>query len=105
MKKSWVRTVYLYTFSLIGLILIIIASVSLLNLGLKTVIFTDADEDFYYPRAPMIEGENATKEDFEINEGYQRSQKQRELAQTIAMLIVGIPLYLFHWRTIKKENK
>tara|TARA_Y100000310_G_C20457842_1_gene703904 strand:+ start:97 stop:243 length:147 start_codon:yes stop_codon:yes gene_type:complete len=35
---------------------------------------------------------------------YTKIQRQRELAQSIAMLIVGIPLYLFHWKTIKREN-
>ncbi|MAF36756.1 hypothetical protein CL622_06585 [archaeon] len=101
---SLIRTIYLYTFSLIGLVLIVMASVSIINLGLKTFIFTEADQDFY-PRmpAPVSEGE---VEPVEVSKtDYQRGQRQRELAQSIAMLLVGIPLYFFHWRTIKRENR
>ena len=46
-KHSLIRTIYLYTFSLIGLVLIIIASVNMINLGLKTFIFTEADQELY----------------------------------------------------------
>lgn len=103
-KKNWVRTLYLYTFSLIGLILIIMASVSLINLVLKETIFTEADEDYY--RLPAVErlpeGEEITVKVDKID--YKKSQRQRDLAQSIASLLVGIPLYLFHWKKIDKEK-
>jgi hypothetical protein len=102
-KHPLIRTIYLYTFSLIGLILIIFASVSMINIGLKTFIFTDADQD-YYPRFVPLEGEES-KVDPEAEENFRRSQRQRELSQSIASLLVGIPLYLFHWNMIKRENQ
>jgi len=103
-KSSLIRTIYLYTFSLIGLVLIVMASVNLISLGLKTFIFTEADQDYYARPAPLPEegaGES-TVEEPKID--YLKSQRQRELAQSIAMLLVGIPLYLYHWRVIKKEK-
>jgi hypothetical protein len=33
------------------------------------------------------------------------SERQREASNSIAMIIVGLPLYLYHWRIIKKETK
>lgn len=32
-------------------------------------------------------------------------QRQRELSGSLSMIIVGLPLYLYHWNIIKKENK
>ncbi len=34
-----------------------------------------------------------------------QKQRQREVSEALAMLIVGIPLYKYHWRTIQKEGK
>ena len=42
-KYPWIRTVYLYLFSLVGLTLMVIGAVRLIDLGLKTYIFTEAD--------------------------------------------------------------
>ncbi|KKS69663.1 MAG: hypothetical protein UV40_C0017G0007 [Parcubacteria group bacterium GW2011_GWA1_42_7] len=33
------------------------------------------------------------------------SDRQRQASNAIAMIIVGLPLYLYHWRIIKKETK
>ena len=35
----------------------------------------------------------------------QTRNRQREFSGSIAMIAVGLPLYLYHWRTIQKENK
>lgn len=36
---------------------------------------------------------------------YLASQRQREASNSLAMIMVGLPLYLYHWRIIKKETK
>ena len=68
MKQPLIRTIYLYLFTLIGLVLITIGSVNLINLGLKRFIFTKADQELNYnlkPSFPMtIDGRVATEEDF-----------------------------------------
>ncbi|MBU4466738.1 hypothetical protein L6250_03725 [Candidatus Parcubacteria bacterium] len=68
MKQPLIRTIYLYLFTLIGLVLITIGSVNLINLGLKRFIFTKADQELNYnlrPSFPMIIGEKETTgEDF-----------------------------------------
>jgi hypothetical protein len=35
----------------------------------------------------------------------QQRQKQRQLSNSLAMILIGAPLYAFHWKTIQKENK
>ena len=118
-KHPLIRKIYLYLFTLVGLALITIGGVRLVGLGLKTFIFTKADVYYEYPmarpvKAPLIieedrkttEFEQPTKEEVEE---YQRKQKnsnrQREAADSLAMIIVGLPLYLYHWRLIKKDKE
>ena len=134
MKNNWVRVVYLYLMTAIGLIVFIIGAVSILNLGLKTFIFTQADRDYYIERpnalylnrdleqAEAIKNcESLTAEDQEMIQNwlvdyqawkeksekvdYPRSNRERSAAQAIAMILVGFPIYLFHWTRIKKDRK
>ena len=46
---SLIRKIYLYLFSLIGLVLVVIGCVQLVNLGLKAYVFTAADQYYTYP--------------------------------------------------------
>ncbi len=32
------------------------------------------------------------------------AQRQREAASALAFIIIGLPLYFYHWKTIRKEN-
>lgn len=36
---------------------------------------------------------------------YVSSERQREASINLAMILVGLPLYLYHWTTIKREMK
>ncbi|MBI4363355.1 MAG: hypothetical protein HY545_00720 [Candidatus Doudnabacteria bacterium] len=114
------RKVYLYLFAVVGLVLIIIGSVSLINLGLKTWIFTKADDAmcYYGPRyaAPMKENGTAGQTQEELDrqraederyckEVTRPAQKQTQAALAIAQLIVGVPLFGYHWMLIRKEGQ
>jgi hypothetical protein len=33
------------------------------------------------------------------------SQRQNEASMNLALMLVGVPLYLFHWRLIKKDTR
>jgi hypothetical protein len=116
MAFHWsLRNIYLYVVAIIGLVLIIIGSVSLLNLGLRTYIFSKADYPCDYAR-PLIEktpdGTSLTpaeqeaqrKDNERICLEQRSSEKQRSAANAIAMLLVGIPLYSYHWSVVRKES-
>lgn len=140
MKKSGIiRTIYLYAFSLLGLILIIIAGVDFIDMGLKAFVFTQAEEQTrmyeyeppYAPRKIMDHAEDGkstidgklelTEEQMEDVEMWLEdyadwkerqekfdpiiSRRHRDASRNIAMLLVGFPLYLYHWAVIKKEEK
>lgn len=107
---GWIKKVYIYLFSAIGLVLVIIGSVSLINLGLKSLIFTKADIYVEYPRAKVIEREGKevvteepTKEEMaEYRKNDLAARRQRQASSAVAMIIVGAPLFLYHWKLAKK---
>lgn len=131
---SWIRWVYLYLFALLGLVLITIGSVQLVGLGLRTFVLTEADAEMrmhYAPEPPMRMAperlerlENDTTLDPETIRAlrqwagdYERmaearatidpvkSRRQRDAAGAIALLLVGLPLYFYHWRIISRERQ
>ena len=115
MKAFWIRKIYLYLFSVVGLVLAIIGAVRLISLGLRAYIFTEADKYYEYPmprpvmpseKTPAVTPEAIVdpKELEEYQNKQQRSNRQREAAGAVAQLIVGIPLYLYHWSLIRKEK-
>lgn len=134
-KFPIIRTIYLYLFSLVGLVLLIIGSVGFLNMGLKAFVFTAAENEerlwrmeppMYYERSideveSLKASENLSEEQLESVdmwlEDYERWQqmqddvdpviasRHRNAAMDLALLLVGLPLFLFHWLTIRKENK
>ena len=142
-KNSWIRTIYLYLFSLLGLVLIVIGTVRLFDLGLKILIFKHADETetlrqiSSYPPERFVESvpdskrpsseaklsdtEKVTPEEkaalerwvSEYNNWHQeqskidylRSRREREASNALAFIIVGLPLYLYHWRVIKRDKR
>ncbi|MFC1789834.1 hypothetical protein ACFLYY_02580 [Patescibacteria group bacterium] len=132
------RTIYLYLFTIIGLVLLVIGTVRLIDMGLKAFIFTQAEaperlmQKFscqnMFVRVPSIEKleTNQVSSDFTTEEqtmikafledykrcqeegdniDYLSSQRQRDASSSLAMILVGLPLYLYHWRTIKRETK
>ncbi|MEX1064112.1 MAG: hypothetical protein WD898_00635 [Candidatus Paceibacterota bacterium] len=110
---SKLRMIYLYIFSTVGLVLVIIGGVSLVNLGLKTYVFTKADAPvFYRGPVPSIDKdgevveqtEEEIKNQEEQDKEYRSSQRQRDAAQAVAFLIIGIPVYLYHWREVRRKD-
>lgn len=143
-KHSWIRTVYLYLFALVGLTLIIIGVVRMLTMALKIFVFREADkvESFQpappYPPYGAIEsrpvtkekgiGEIVVKEKIELTDeekttlngwvieynnwqkeqakiNYVKARRQQEAANALAFIIVGLPLYMYHWAVIKRDRK
>ncbi len=106
---AWVKKVYLYLFSAIGLVIVVIGAVQLISLGLKTWVLTKADVYYDYPYKPAsiekeTEIQQPTEEELaEYRKNDLSSRRQRQAATAIAMIIVGTPLFLYHWRLARKE--
>ncbi len=134
-KKHYplIRTVYLYIFALLGLVLMIIGCVRLIDLGLKTFVFKGAESETRMtnkePVSPYaIKDIEALKErkdlsaadkeaiqswledyknwkEASVKVDYLSSRRQQNASVSLAMIIIGLPLYAYHWAIIKKETK
>lgn len=111
-----IRKIYLYIFALVGLIMIVVGVARLVTLGLKVYVFTKADKFYEYPagRPVKISTEENKESEFvqppkeeieEYNRNQQSSNRQREAAESLGWIIVGLPLYLYHWAIISKEKE
>ena len=133
-KHPLIRTIYLYLFTIVGLALLTAGGVRFVNMGLKAFVFTKADEpqriqQKYYISAPIAvervekyqEGEELSAEEKapvkQWLEDYKKwqeesakidyvvSERHSDAATNLAMILVGLPLYLYHWFLIKRETK
>ncbi len=131
-KNSLIRTIYLYLFSLLGLVLLIMGGVRFLDMGLKAFVFTKAEQEqrLIYKQPPLgaysperlqdVKGEESLSEQekkqienliTDYQEWKERrsqidpvtSRRHRDASLNLAMILIGLPLYLYHWGTIKKE--
>lgn len=110
-----IRRLYLYAVSGIGLMLVVIGCVQLVNLGLKVYVFKAADKYYAYPMAQPapVTGKGGESTVAQPSEGelqaYQdnqtRSSRQSTASNAIAMIIVGAPLYAYHWYIIRKDKE
>lgn len=110
--KFSIRLLYLYLFSFIGLLTTVIGTVQLVDLVIKVYVFKGADEYTYI--APVkINPEGTEMKPSEQEAAMQREsqnkettrQRQRQASAAIAMIVVGFPLYKYHWKSIQKEGK
>ncbi len=118
-RKELIRTLYLYLFSFIGLVLVVIGSVGFVDLGLKVFIFRKAEQVIVYPQYPRAvemtgkEGQPLTAQEAEQyrieQEKYEiknkESERERTAARSLAMIFVGAPLFLYHWKVIQKGKE
>jgi hypothetical protein len=101
------RLLYLYLFSFVGLLIIVIGGIQLVDLGLKTYVFQVSDYTVY-PTPAVVDPSGkviqSTEEEIRQQKEEQVNQKKRQLSTALSMILIGTPLYLYHWKTIKKEN-
>jgi hypothetical protein len=106
------KKAFLYIFASVGLVLCVIGLVSLINLGLRTWVFTKSDYPCYQP-VTIDKDSNLTTEQQQAQadrdqkncEEQRVSAKQTSASNAIAMLIVGLPLYLYHWKVVRRETE
>ena len=103
--KFDIKKLYLYSATLIGLIITVMGSYQLIDLTLKAYIFKDADRYLVSPAymKPMS-GDLYTEEEYQkIIIEQQKNQDQevlrnrkRQASTGLALLLTGLPLYLYH---------
>jgi len=120
-KAAIIKTVYFYLVSLIGLLMVVFSVADLVNLGLKTWVFPKADlNEYKQPSCAMTiykdPGLKETDEQYQMRlkscEDTQVSEEearairnQRDAVRDISFFVVGLPLFLYHWITVRKDQK
>ncbi len=110
--KFSIRLLYLYLFSFIGLIIAVIGTIQIVDLGMKVYLFKEADRYDY----PLTSKFDPTGKEIALTDQEKADQKaqqdkettrnrQRQVSTALAMLLVGVPLYKYHWNLIKKEDR
>jgi len=129
-----IRTIYLYLFALLGLVLLTIGGLRFIDMGLKAFVFTKAEEEqrliyrqpsyLPYPvqqieelqeKDGLSEEEKATVKQWlaDYKDWKERrsqidpvtARRHRDASLNLALILIGLPLYFYHWRIIKKETK
>ncbi len=99
---------YTYLFSALGLILVLIGTVSLLQVVLEGYLSTSPVP--YYEKINPVTNQALTPAEIETNKKdaldrelqYRNENKNRKMVNSIPMILVGLPLYLYHWRKSQK---
>ncbi|MEX2028104.1 MAG: hypothetical protein WD988_01215 [Candidatus Curtissbacteria bacterium] len=115
-QNSLIRKIYLYSFAFLGLVLVVFGLVRILDLGLKVYVFKQADQFAHAPypaekltsesREPTQEEKDNLKREQEATEAKNRqAQRQSTASNSLAMIIVGLPLFLYHWKRINTSDK
>ncbi|MFH1620907.1 MAG: hypothetical protein ABIB04_02365 [Patescibacteria group bacterium] len=120
-KSLLIKTIYFYLVSLISLFMVVFSTSDVVNLCLRTWIFPKAALNEYRepPCAAMITKVpdiNETEEQFQnrimlceqgkVDEKEALSiRNQRDAVRDISLIVVGLPLFLYHWLTIRREKK
>ncbi len=131
---SLIRTIYLYLFTLLGLMLLTIGGVRFVDMGLKAFVFTKAEEEqrLIYKQPSYIPYPVQRIEELQEEEGLSEEEKatikqwltdykdwkerrsqidpvtarrHRDASLNLALILIGLPLYLYHWRIIRMETK
>lgn len=119
-KIKIVRNAYLYIASLISLLFIAIGCYTLLNTALKFYLFPKAEKGGYsrceyMEPAPTVCDENGlnckpevtpdSKEDKDQKkEECYSEERQKNVADALTMIIIALPIFLFHWRLVRREK-
>ena len=130
-RDSIIRTIYLYTFSLLGLVLLTIGGTQILDLALKASVFKKADDEqrIFARQLPtpafrpdmerwasdstLTDAERAAVREWLAEYENWRTanakldpvvaQRQRTASTSLSLILVGLPLYFFHWRLIRRS--
>lgn len=104
--KFNLRLLYLYLFSFVGLLIVVIGGIRMMDLGIKTFVFKDADKyEIYSSMKDPSTTEISIEEQKARQEKDLTRQKERELSGALSMILIGLPLYLYHWKIIQKSKE
>ena len=122
--RKTIKSIYFYLVSFVALMMVVFSTADMINIALKTWVFTAADKDMYYnapcvapamaepnakpivdPTTSRVECEKQNEANLKQQEASRTAQKQRDVVRDISMIVVGIPLFLIHWRIVRSKEE
>lgn len=103
---SKLRNVYLYLVSFVSLMMILIGLIFTVQ-SVTDVLFPT---NYYYDAIPkssdMTEDEKRKYEEYQKrNEENMKTDNRKRVAKNTAVVLVGLPTFIYHWKKIEKEKK
>jgi len=116
--KKIVNNLYLYIFSTVGLVIFMVGSIGLVNVVLKTYIFPLTHYQEYWNDVygcqwkTNTDGTPLSGDDLVVCEAKQEEERvisdsdarKRDIARGIAEVIIGTPIWIYHWMVIRKKK-
>lgn len=108
LTMSKLRSIYLYLVSFVALMMILIGLIFTVQ-NITDVLFPT---NYYYSPIPAEKTPGMTEEELKkieqenkLNEQNQIMQSKKSVAKSVAVVIVALPTFVYHWRKIEKEKK
>lgn len=105
---SKLRSIYLYLVSFVALMMILIGLIFTVQ-NITDVLFPT---NYYYESLPIEKTGSMTEEEIKryeesqkINQQNQQTNSKKNVAKSVAVVIVALPTFAYHWRKIEKEKK
>lgn len=108
LTMSRLRNIYLYLVSFVALMMIIIGLIFTVQ-NITDVLFPT---NYYYEPLPIEKSGTMTDADKKAydenqkrNEQNQKTQSKKNVAKSVAVVLVALPTFAYHWTKIEKEKK
>ena len=114
MRRDWnIRTIYLYLVCFVTLIMMIIGTVQTVD----AIVTLAYPPPLYYPtpeelkmqapnqNVPVEVLQERARIEQQRQEQQVRYERVRFLAGALALLVVALPIYMYHWRKVQEEAK
>lgn len=100
---SIILRIYFTLVSFVTLMILIFSVSDLVNIALKSFVFTKADSS--YPVYCDLQYQTQEQCDLQKTQNAEQSivQKQQEAVRDISLLIVAAPLFWLHWRLVYRD--
>lgn len=104
---SKLRNVYLYLVSFVSLMMILMGIIFTVQ-NITDVMFPT---NYYYESFPSektgslsVEDQKSYEENQKIQEQNRNIESKKNVAKSIAVVIVALPTFIYHWRKVEKEK-
>ena len=120
-KVKLIKTIYIYLVSFVALMMLVISCADIINQTLRAFVFTKADNYGSYakpagcgintPRTVADKKQMTAEECIKMEKANMAREKEnkianrhRDFAKDISLIIVGLPLFYFHWRIARRKS-